>query len=143
MEQILLDEFQKGFYNNILGKPYVVYDIETTSNIVNLKETKFLIGYCLRANADGTMTYEYIDQEGLKKFVERLISFDGYIVGFNSIAFDNPVCIYNVDGTSDDLEKINNKSIDLYLFMQAITGRRMGLNKLATALINVSKTLES
>jgi hypothetical protein len=44
IEQILLDEFQKGFYNNILGKPYLVYDIETTSNITNLKETKFLLG---------------------------------------------------------------------------------------------------
>jgi hypothetical protein len=75
----------------------MVYDIETTSNIVNLKETKFLLGYCMRAKADNTMEYEYIDQAGLAKFVEKMINFDGYIVGFNSIGFDNPVCIYNVE----------------------------------------------
>jgi len=40
------------------------------------------------------------------------------------------------------LEKINNKSIDLFLFMRSLTGKRMGLNKLGTALINVSKTLD-
>lgn len=62
VEQILLGEFQKGLYNNILGKPYLVYDIETTSNISNLKETKFLLGYCMRAKPDATMEYEYIDQ---------------------------------------------------------------------------------
>jgi len=42
------------------------------------------------------MKYEYIDQEGLKKFVEKMVNFDGYIVGYNNIGFDNPVCIYNM-----------------------------------------------
>jgi len=48
-----------------------------------------------------------------------------------------------VGGTEEDLEKINSKSMDLFLFVQALTGKRMSLNKLGTALINVSKTLES
>jgi len=142
IEQILLDEFQKWFYNTILGKPYLVYDIETTSNVSNLKETKFLLGYCMRAKADNTMEYEYIDQWWLKKFIQKMVNFDGYIIGFNHIGFDNPVCIYNTEGTQEDLENINSKSIDLFLFIWALTGKRMGLNKLGTALINVSKTLD-
>lgn len=42
------------------------------------------------------MSYKYIDPSKLKEFVEYMVNFDGYIVGFNNIAFDNPVCIYNL-----------------------------------------------
>ena len=143
IEQILLDEFQKGFYGNILGKPYLVYYIETTSNMNNLKETKFLLAYSMEPKPDNTMDYEYIDQTNLEKFVQKMIDFDWYIIGFNNIGFDNPVCIYNVWGNAEDLDKINKKSLDLFLFIQALTGKRIGLNKIATALIGVSKTLES
>lgn len=89
------------------------------------------------------MTYEYIDQEGLKKFVQKMLDFDGYIVGFNSIAFDNIVSVYNVGGNEEDIKKLNEKSIDLFLFVRAMTGKRLGLNKIAEALVNVSKTLSS
>jgi hypothetical protein len=41
------------------------------------------------------MTYEYIDADTLKEFVQKMLERDGYIVGFNNIRFDNPVCIYN------------------------------------------------
>ena len=43
----------------------------------------------------------------------------------------------------EDLKKINEKSIDIYVFIQALTGKRMGLNKVSEALVGVSKTLAS
>lgn len=143
IEQILLDEFHTGQYSSIWGKPYMVYDIETDTNIENLKETKFLLAYAMYPNAANKMTYEYIDQEWLQKFVKKMLDFDWYIVGFNSIAFDNIVSVYNVDGSEEDIQKINDKSIDLFLFVRAMTGKRLWLNKIAEALVNVSKTLTS
>jgi hypothetical protein len=74
----------------------MVYDIETDTNIENLKETKFLLAYAMHPTTGNKMTYEYVDQEGLKAFVQKMLDFDGYIVGFNSIAFDNIVSVYNV-----------------------------------------------
>jgi hypothetical protein len=41
----------------------MVYDIETDTNIENLKETKFLLAYAMYPNSANKMTYEYIDQE--------------------------------------------------------------------------------
>ena len=89
------------------------------------------------------MTYEYVDQEWLQDFVKKMLDFDGYIVGFNSIAFDNIVSVYNVGGNDDDIQKLHDKSIDLFLFVRAMTGKRLWLNKIAEALVNVSKTLTS
>lgn len=143
IEQILLDEFHTGQYSTIWGKNYMVYDIETDTNIQNLKETKFLLAYAMHPTAGNKMTYEYIDQKGLKKFVQKMLDFDGYIVGFNSIAFDNMVSVYNVGGSDEDIKKLNDKSIDLFLFVWAMTGKRLWLNKIAEALVNVSKTLTS
>ena len=143
IEQILLDEFHTGKYSNIWWKNYMVYDIETDTNIENLKETKFLLAYAMYPTAGNKMTYEYINQEWLKDFVQKMLDFDGYIVGFNSIAFDNMVSVYNVEWSDDDIKKLNEKSIDLFLFVQAMTGKRLGLNKIAEALVNVSKTLTS
>jgi len=143
IEQILLDEFHTGQYSSIGGKPYMVYDIETDTNIENLKETKFLLAYAMHPNSGNKMTYEYIDQEGLKKFVQKMLDFDWYIVGFNNIAFDNIVSVYNIGGGEDDIKQLNEKSIDLFLFVRAMTGKRMWLNKIAEALVNVSKTLGS
>lgn len=143
IEQILTEEFQKGFLTKILWKSYLVYDIETTSNLSNLKETKFLMAYSMESQADNTMKYEYISEENLDAFVKKMINFDWYIIGYNNIAFDNPVCIYNTNWTEEDLEKINQKSIDLFLFIQGLTGKRIGLNKVWEALVGVTKTLES
>ena len=143
IEQILLDEFHTGNYSTIWWKNYMVYDIETDTNIENLKETKFLLAYAMYPTAGNKMTYEYIDQEWLQDFVQKMLDFDGYIVWFNSIAFDNMVSVYNVQWSDDDIKKLNEKSIDLFLFVWAMTGKRLGLNKIAEALVNVSKTLAS
>ncbi len=143
IEQILLDEFHTGKYSTIWWKNYMVYDIETDTNISNLKETKFFLAYAMHPTAGNKMTYEYIDQEWLKDFVKKMLNFDGYIVGFNSIAFDNMVSVYNVWWSDDDIKKLNEKSIDLFLFVRAMTGKRLWLNKIAEALVNVSKTLSS
>lgn len=142
IEQILLDEFQKWLYNTILGKSYLVYDIETTSNTNNLKDIKFLLAYAMQPEQN-TMNYKYVDPERLKEFVQHMIDFDWYIVGFNHIGFDNPVCIYNLGLSQDEIEILNKKSIDLFLFVQALTGKRISLNKISTALIGLQKTLES
>jgi hypothetical protein len=56
---------------------------------------KFILAYSMEANEQHKMTYEYIDEEGLEAFVQKMLDWDGYIVGFNNIWFDNPVCIYN------------------------------------------------
>jgi len=143
IEQILLDEFHTGKYSTIWWKNYMVYDIETDTNIENLKETKFLLAYAMYPTAWNKMTYEYVDQEWLQAFVQKMLDFDWYIVGFNSIAFDNMVSVYNVDGSEDDIKQLNEKSIDLFLFVRAMTGKRLWLNKIAEALVNVSKTLSS
>lgn len=143
IEQILLDAFHAGEYTDILWKKYLVYDIETTSNIENLKETKFLLAYAMYPNNQNKMTYEYIDADTLKEFVQKMLERDGYIVGFNNIRFDNPVCIYNTWMSAEDLQKLNEKSIDLYVLIHALTGKRMWLNKVSEALVGISKTLES
>jgi len=143
IEQILLDEFHTGRYSTLWWKNYMVYDIETDTNIENLKETKFLLAYAMYPTAGNKMTYEYVDQEWLQDFVKKMLDFDGYIVGFNSIAFDNMVSVYNVGGSDDDIKKLHDKSIDLFLFVRAMTGKRLWLNKIAEALVNVTKTLTS
>lgn len=143
IEQILLDEFHTGKYSTLWWKNYMVYDIETDTNIENLKETKFLLAYAMYPTTGNKMTYEYVDQEWLQDFVKKMLDFNGYIVGFNSIAFDNIVSVYNVGGNDDDIQKLHDKSIDLFLFVRAMTGKRLWLNKIAEALVNVSKTLTS
>lgn len=143
IEQILLDEFHTGKYSTLWWKKYMVYDIETDTNIENLKETKFLLAYAMYSTEDNKMSYEYISPEWLKDFVQKMLDFDWYIVGFNSIAFDNIVSVYNVWWTEEDIKKLDEKSIDLFLFVQAMTGKRLWLNKIAEALVNVSKTLTS
>lgn len=96
IENILLDAFHAGNYSTILGKKYLVYDIETVGDLNNLKEMKLTVAYAMHPNDQNKMTYEYIDQENLAAFVQKMLDWDGYIVGFNNIRFDNPVCIYNV-----------------------------------------------
>ena len=44
IEQILGDEFKTGKYDQILGKPYLVYDIETTV-ADDIRSAKFIIAY--------------------------------------------------------------------------------------------------
>lgn len=141
IEQILMDEFKTGKYSTILGKPYLVYDIETTV-VDDLKSAKYLLGYAMHPKGD-RMEYECVMQKDLKDFVDRMLAFDGYIIGFNQIWFDNPVSIYNVGYGQAEIDELNRKSIDLYLFFLHLTKKRIGLNKLSEALIGVTKTLSS
>lgn len=143
IEQLLMDAFKTGEYSRILGKPYLVYDIETTV-VDDLKSAKFLLAYAMTPNEqDHTMKYEPIMIENLKEFVERMLAFDGYIVGFNQIWFDNPVSVWNAGYGEKEIAILNEKSIDLYVFFQNLTKKRIGLNKLSETLIGVQKTLES
>ena len=142
IEQILMDEFSWWWYNTIDGKPYLVYDIETTISD-DIKNAKFLLWYAMYPSENNKMEYEYISQENLASFVQKMIDFDWYIVWYNNIWFDNPVCIYNCSWTQEHLNEINKKSVDLYVFLNKLTGKRLWLNKVATALVWIQKTLES
>ena len=143
IENILLDAFQSGVLSNILGKSYLVYDIETIWSLDDLSQMKFTLAYSMEPNSQNKMTYEYIDPNNLDSFVQKMLDFDGYIVWYNNIWFDNPVCIFNTERWPEDLQKLNEKSIDLYVLIHALTGKRMWLNKVSEALVGVSKTLES
>lgn len=141
IEQILMDEFMTGQYSQILDKPYLVYDIETTV-VDDLRSAKFLLAYAMIPK--GTkMEYRCILEEDLKAFVDDMLAFDGYIVGFNQIWFDNPVSAWNAGYGDEEIKILNEKSIDLYVFFQNLTKRRIWLNKLSDALVGVQKTLSS
>ncbi|MDR3169052.1 MAG: ribonuclease H-like domain-containing protein [Candidatus Peribacteria bacterium] len=147
IEQLLVDEFTAlGGFSTLLGKPYIVYDIETSLIGSRLEDVEFYIGYSMEESADGKMTYTCITLETLPAFVEKMLAFEGYIVGFNQMYFDNPVCIYNVSmdaaATLAAIKTLNEKSIDLYVFISQLTNTRIGLNKICEALIGVSKNLE-
>lgn len=118
-----MDEFKSGKYSQILDKPYVVYDIETTV-VDDLRSAKFLLAYAMLPNGE-KMTYRCVMEEDLKKFVDDLLAFDGYIVGFNQIWFDNPVSAWNAGYGDREIEILNQKSIDLYVFFQNLTKRRI------------------
>jgi predicted RecB family nuclease len=140
-----MEAFKEGVFSQLVEKKYLVYDIETSLIGDRLEEVEYYIGYSLEEVEQGggrKMEYTCIMKEDLPAFVEKMLNFDGYIVGFNQIWFDNPVCIYNVGGTPEEIKKLNEKSIDLYVFIQQITGKRMGLNKISEALIGISKNLE-
>lgn len=143
IEHILMDAFQDGTLSTILWKKYLVYDIETTGSLEDLSQVTFTLGYAMEPNTQDKMTYEYIDRENLEKFVQKMIDFDGYIVGYNNIYFDNPICISNTGKSEKELQTLNDKSIDLYVLIHSLTSKRMGLNKVSEALVGVSKTLES
>ncbi len=142
IEQILMHEVTLGNHNTINGKPFLVYDIETTV-CDDVKDAEYLIGYAMYPVEGNKMEYKYIGKEDLDEFVQMMINFDGYIIGYNNIRFDNPVCIYNSTKNQQDIDILNNKTIDLFVFFQKMTGKRLWLNKVATALVNVQKTLES
>lgn len=125
-------------------KPYIVYDIETNLAGRDLSKTIFYLWYAYVVRENGVGTYKYIDQENLEKFVQYMLWFDGYIVWYNNIYFDNPVSVYNVPNwTQEMIEALNKKSLDIFQFLQQLTGKRVGLNKVANALVWVTKTLES
>ncbi len=141
IKNILDEEFASGDRRTINGKPYIVYDIETenvTSN--NIATHKFTIAYALMSDSG---EYKLITETNLKKFTDFLLNFDGYIIGFNHIWYDNPVLCYNAGYSTAEIERLDEKSIDLFLFVWQLMQRRMSLNKLGAALVGAKKTLES
>ncbi|MEI8091275.1 MAG: hypothetical protein WCG98_03330 [bacterium] len=46
----------------------------------DLTQMKFSIAYSMEPNAQNKMTYEYIDEDKLGEFVQKMLDFDGYIV---------------------------------------------------------------
>jgi hypothetical protein len=143
IEQILFDEFKTGQYNTINGKPYIVYDIETTVWAWNnLDSYKFLLAYSMRPGNE-KMDYKYIDGLNLTEFWQKLLDFDWYIIGFNSFAFDNPITMKQWWFSKEEIKIIDKKSLDIFYFIRNITWKRIGLNKVSEAFIWITKTLES
>ncbi len=142
---ILFEKYKKWQLNTIFGKPFLIYDIETVWNINDLKNTKFMLWYVTISSEDHSQTikYRYIWEKSLKKFVDFMLEFDWYIIWFNNIAFDNPVVIHNVWYDKEKLTILNQKSLDIFLFINQLTWKRLWLNKIATSLVNIKKTLSS
>jgi len=146
IEQILMDKFVEWTFFNILSKPYIVYDIETSLiswEISKQNFPKYYLWYSMEEVQPWKMVYSCIMEEDLKWFVDKLINFDWYVIWFNQIYFDNPVSVYNAWLTGKEVEILNNKSLDLYVFFQQLTGKRLWLNKISDSLVGVSKTLDS
>ena len=102
-----MDEFKTGKYSKILDKPYLVYDIETTT-IDDLRSAKFLLAYAMFPNGE-KMNYVGIMQVDLKALVDEMLAFDGCIVGLNQICFVNPVSARNVGNGDREVEILNQK----------------------------------
>ena len=94
----LLYEFQQGQRNLIEDKPFVVYDIETTYTGNGIHEQYFEMAYSISSDEDNSekLQYRYIDRDAMQRYADYLLDFDGWIVGYNQIGFDNPVLIHNV-----------------------------------------------
>ena len=146
IEQLLMEVFVTWTFYNILWKPYIVYDIETALISWEVSENNFpeyYLWFSLEEVSPWKMQYSCIMKEDLKWFVQKMLDFDWYIIWFNQIYFDNPVSAYNAWFTKEDIKILDEKSLDLYVFFQQLTWKRMWLNKISDALIWVTKTLDS
>lgn len=141
----LLEQFLEWARVEILGKPYLVYDIETTFVWNHLRDQHFEMAYYISTLDEHSekFAYHYVDASSAKKFCDFLLAYDGYIIGYNQIWFDNPVLAMNAGYGDTEIEVLNKKSIDPFLFLRQLTWRRMSLNNVATALISSWKTLSS
>lgn len=141
---VLFQEYQEEKYRTINNKPYIVYDVETLYATASLKGLAFELGYTITSSESNEIfdkQFKYVDKESIKKYVDYLLDFDGYIIGFNNIGFDNIVIAYNADYGQDVIDKLNSKTIDIFYYLRNLTNKRMWLNKIATALIGLQKTL--
>lgn len=143
--QGLFDEFAQWQLSLIQDKPFLVYDIETIWSVSDLESMQFEVAYSIVSDEDHSdkFKYRYISKDRIKWFVDFLLDFDGFIIWYNNIHFDNPVVVYNTDYTKQEIKTINEKSLDLFLFIRNLTGRRLWLNDVASSLISVGKTLSS
>ena len=146
IEQILMDTFVEWSFYNALWKPYLVYDIETSLISWEVSDKNFpnyYLWFSMEELEPGKMTYSCIMKEDLQQFVQKLLDFDWYIIWYNQIYFDNPVSVYNAWLTEKEVEILNKKSLDLYVFFTQLTGKRMWLNKVSDSLVWLKKTLDS
>lgn len=146
IEQILMEAFVQWKFFDILWKHYLVYDIETSLISWEVSEVNFpeyYLWFSMEEKEPGKMKYSCIMKEDLKDFVHKMLDFDWYIIGYNQVYFDNPVSVYNAWFSKDEVKILNEKSLDLYIFFQQLTGKRMWLNKVSDSLVWVKKTLDS
>lgn len=143
---ILMDEFAEWQYEIINGKPYITYDIETLmANDDTLHLLEFELWYAINSidcKDWSEKANKYIAKESVKKFTDYLLDFDGYIVGFNNLAFDNKVVCRQAGYGQEEIDKLNAKSIDIFMFLRNKINRRLWLNKVATAMVWLAKTLD-
>lgn len=140
----LFDEYQQWQHRTINGRPYIVYDIETLYATNDLTNLAFQLWYTLTSSdhqEQFEQNYKYIEASAIKKYVDYLLAFDGYIIWFNTIGFDNKVVAYNAWYGEEVVAQLEEKSIDIFYYLRNLTGKRMWLNKIATALIGLQKTL--
>ncbi len=145
--ETLLQEYNEGKYREIAGKPFVVYDIETTTwggwSHGQLFELAYSICTTDEPAEGGKLPYKYVDIDSAKKYADYLLDFDGWIVWYNSISFDNVVLLENLWYSEDKVKQLHMKSIDPFLLLRKLTWRRMSLNNVAQTFIWESKTLSS
>ena len=146
----LIEKFENENMEKYLWKHFLIYDIETIWNIQNLKETKFMIWYVIDSKDFKKWEkpkYKYISRINLDKFVNYVNNYDGYVIWYNNIWFDNPVIVYNSSYPENEwdmmIENINKKSLDLFPVYSKIFSKRIWLNQVATHIVWVSKTLSS
>ncbi len=144
--ETLLQEYREGKYHEIAGKPYVIYDIETTM-WSGIRNQFFEMAYSITTSdellEDGKLPYRYVDADSAKKYADYLLNFDGRIIWYNSIGFDNPVLLDNIDYGEDALLQLQMKSLDPFLLLRKLTGRRMSLNNVSETFLGIGKTLSS
>lgn len=144
MMEVLLESFAHGNHQTICGKPYMVYDIETIFG-EQIKGQQFEMLYSINSsvNHKNGLEYEYVDTSSVEDYARRILDFDGRIIGYNSLHFDNPVLCQTVGYTNTQLEELQRKSLDPFKLLHVLTGRRMSLGNVAGALIGAGKTLDS
>lgn len=140
MDTLMLS-YGSGNHRTIAGKPYLVYDIETTF-WWEISGQYFEMAYSIDS-AKAWEEWRYIDRDNMKKYADYLLEYDGWIIGYNNFSFDNPVLMKNVGYGTKEIEAINAKSLDPFLLFWTLTGRRISLNNVAQWLINAWKTLAS
>lgn len=136
----LESELEQGQRKTFMWKPFIVYDLETIWTTNDLKSHEISVWYMYEST---TGSYKLIDKWNAQKVLNHMLQFDWRIVWFYNLWFDNPVLLYNTEFSEEKLDQLNKKTIDVFFFVQKMLGRRIGLNKLAEALVGVKKSLES
>ncbi len=142
----LFQKCMNGDLQYIMEKPFVTYDIETTYTDEGwLASQYFEMAYSV-STQDVTkgLQYNYIDRVSMHRYLDYLLEYPGWIIGYNHIWFDNPVLINNVPWYGQaELEILNKKSIDPFLLLHKLLRRRLKLTKVAESLVSMGKTLDS